>query len=103
MAVNMHAESSIRSGPVTGDGVVGFGKGSLLFRLIAAWGIFFEFHDGRIWGKTSRGRIQRELSQTDLAVSRFLRPGRTGWFEKTSKMVYTGSAGTIRRLLKQED
>ena len=51
MAVNMHAESSIRSGPVTGDGIVGFGKESLLFRLIAAWGIFFEFHDGRIEGK----------------------------------------------------
>ena len=25
MAVNMHAESSIRSGPVAGDGPVGFG------------------------------------------------------------------------------
>ena len=27
MAVNMHAESSIRSGPVAGDGPVGFGIG----------------------------------------------------------------------------
>jgi hypothetical protein len=50
MAVNIHAESSIRSGPVAGDGPVGFGigKGWLLFRLITAWDIFFEFHDGRI-------------------------------------------------------
>jgi hypothetical protein len=50
MAVNMHADSSIRSGPV------GFGISMewLLFHLISAWGISFEFPDDRISGKISR-------------------------------------------------